>query len=79
MPFSDLLPLLSRGNITSKIFGGYMKKIIELVKSYFERQAVRLLFYIILCLGSSALSFASPYITGNFIDELIVSENGKFI
>ena len=56
-----------------------MKKIIELVKSYFERQAVRLLFYIILCLGSSALSFASPYITGNFIDELIVSENGKFI
>lgn len=56
-----------------------MKKIIELVKPYFERQAVRLLFYIILCLGSSALSFASPYITGNFIDELIVSENGSFL
>lgn len=51
-----------------------MISIVKTISTYFLKYKYKVFFYILLCLIGSAFSLASPYITGNFIDSLIIGK-----
>ncbi len=58
-----------------------MIRIYRLCKSYLKkpRNLVLLFFYIALCFVSSILSLGIPYISGKFVDYLVISRDSDFI
>lgn len=56
-----------------------MKSIFGLCQKYLKKNRKNLFLYGILCLVSSAFSMISPYLSGSFIDCLLVAENAKII
>jgi len=56
-----------------------MKKIFSFCRCYLYMNKWRLFFYVIISVVASLATLISPYIMGNFIDQLIAANNINFI
>jgi len=56
-----------------------MKKIFQFCWKYLVGQKGSITFYIVICILNSLASVALPYISGNFVDQLVLAKNTKFL